>query len=561
MANITSGRTDESGTTIRDYVRVARRRKWIILQAVVLVPAAAIAFSLTQTKLYQATAEVLLSRQNLAAALTGTPDATANLQADRITETQASLARVPDVARRVLRATGVVMTPEEFLAASSVSPKQNADLLVFTVTDRVPGRAKTLASAYAQQFTRYRAELDTRALARARIEVETKLGELSRTGDRQSELYRSLVDKQLQLSTLEALQTSNAYTVRRAEETVRVQPKPMRNAVLGLALGLGLGIGLAFLWEALDTRVRSATEIGEWLDLPLLARVPPPPKGFGKENRLVMLAQPTGTSAEAFRMLRTNLEFACLEGEDVRVILVTSAVELEGKSTTAANLALAEARGGRRVALVDLDLRRPYIDRYFGLMHAEGITNVALGTIPLEQALHRIDLAVGEAAMEERAAAAEANGHADRGSLDVLVAGPLPPDPGEFVGTKKLAEILVRLRAAYDLVIVDTPPALRVGDALALSALADGVLVITRLNVVRRPMLRELRRALDTAPAPKLGLAVTGSGDGDTVGYGYGYGYPYGGYGYGDPEKIEKERAVASTRAKATAAAKEADRV
>ncbi|HVM68952.1 MAG TPA: Wzz/FepE/Etk N-terminal domain-containing protein, partial [Gaiellaceae bacterium] len=121
--------TGEQGTTLRDYLNVARRRKWIILQAVVLVPAAALAFSLSQTKLYEASAEVLLSNQNLAAALTGTPDLARNLQADRVAQTQANLARVPDVARRVISATDADMTAEEFLQSSSVSAKQNADLL------------------------------------------------------------------------------------------------------------------------------------------------------------------------------------------------------------------------------------------------------------------------------------------------------------------------------------------------------------------------------------------------------------------------------------------------
>lgn len=553
--------TDEAGTTLSDYVNVARRRRWIILQAALLVPAAAVAFSLTQARLYQATAEVLLSRQNLAAALTGTPDATANLDADRLVETQASLARVPDVARGVLRATHVEMTPEAFLAASSVSPKENADLRVFTVTDRVPERAERLATAYARQFTRYRAELDTRALTRARTEVEARLDELSRAGDRKGELYRSLVDKQLQLSTLESLQTSNAYTVRRAEETVRVQPRPVRNALLGLALGLVLGIGLAFLWEALDTRVRSSAEIGERLGLTLLAHVPPPPRALVKEDKLVMLAQPMGTNAEVFRMLRTNLEFARLEGEDVRVILVTSAVEQEGKSVTAANLALAEARSGRRVALVDLDLRRPYVDRFFRLRHAQGITDVALGNVALGAALHSIDFAMGEPTAIGRAVQPDTNGRGEMGSLDVLTSGPLPPDPGEFVGTKRLAEILAHLRAAYDLVIIDTPPVLRFGDAMTLSRQADGILAITRLNVVRRPMLGELRRQLATAPARTLGYVVTGS----RVGYGYGYGYPYGGYGYGDPGKVEKEKidkrhAEGATEPEAAAGARVADR-
>ena len=115
-----------------------------------------------------------------------------------------------------------------------------------------------------------------------------------------------------------------------------------------------------------------------------------------------MIAQPTGTNAEAFRMLRTNLDFATLESSGARTILVTSAVEQEGKSTTSANLAIAEARAGRRVVLVDLDLRVAYLDRFFGLLHAEGITDVALGNVTLESALKRIDLDTGAVALGTR---------------------------------------------------------------------------------------------------------------------------------------------------------------
>ena len=147
----------ESVASLRDYLVVARRRKWIILYALVLVPAAAIAFSLTQQRLYTASSEVFLSRQNLGAALTGTPDPIASQQADRLAQTQANLARVPEVARRALEQQGAGgMTPESFLAASSVSAQQNADLLTLSVTDPSAARAQALASAYARAFTEYR---------------------------------------------------------------------------------------------------------------------------------------------------------------------------------------------------------------------------------------------------------------------------------------------------------------------------------------------------------------------------------------------------------------------
>ncbi len=528
-----------------------------MLVCAVLVPAAALFFSLRQDAQYAASANVLLSRQNLGAMLEGTTDTSLFANDERFAATQAELAHTPDVARQALSIARVsALTPDELLQESSVTTKGTTDILEFRVTDGDPDRAELLATSFARAFVSYRSRLDTQALAKARSEVTSTLDRLKAEGRESSNLFTSLEEKEQQLQTLQTLQTSQVYVTRRADDAVQVAPKPARNAVLGLALGLVLGVGLAFAFDALDTRVRSATEIGEKLGLPLLARVPPPPKGFARENKLVMLQQPTGTNAEAFRMLRTNLEFAALEGDDMRVLLVTSAVEEEGKSTTAANLALAEARAGRKVVLVDLDLRRPYIDRFFSLLHAEGITDVALGNIALEDALHRIDLAVGSPAGRLRVVTAESNGHGERGSLDVITAGPLPPDPGEFVGTKRLAEILTRLRQRYQLVIVDTPPMLRVGDTMALSPQVDGILVVTRLNVVRRQMLGELRRILDSAPVPKLGFVVTGSGGGETAGYGYGYGYPYGGYGYGDPEKMDQERAAA----RSGDAAKEADR-
>jgi receptor protein-tyrosine kinase len=290
-----------------------------------------------------------------------------------------------------------------------------------------------------------------------------------------------------------------------------------------------LGAGLAFLVDTLDTRVRSASEIGGRLNLPLLARIPSPPRKLAREDRLVMLANPTGSQAEAFRMLRTNLDFAQLDSE-ARTLLVTSAVEKEGKSTTAANLAVALVRAGRRVALVDLDLRRPYLERFFQLPTTPGITDVALGRTQLAEALQRIDLGTGLGSARSLANGQE-NGRGEQGVLDVLTSGPIPPDPGEFVGTRRLEQILAELRRDYELVLLDSPPLLRVGDAMTLSTRADGVVVVTRLNLVRRPMLGELKRLLAAAQAPVLGFVVTGADAGkrdDAYGYGYSSGYGYG---------------------------------
>lgn len=472
-----------------------------------------------------------LSSQDLAGALTGI--STGYVDEVRLADTQASLAHVPAVAGRALKLAPVEgMTPEALLGSTTVVPQAGTNILTFTVTNTDPQVAERLATSYAQAFTTYRGELDSDAVRRARALIQTRLEALTADGESKSPLATSLREKDQQLATLEALQTSRTYVIRTADEATKVSPQPRRNAVLGLLLGLVLGTGLALAIEALDTRVRSAGEISEYLRWPLLGRLPPPAKKLQKADQLAMLAQPSGSQAEAFRVLRTNLDFARLAADDVRTILITSSVEQEGKSTTAANLAVALARSGKRTCLVDLDLRRPYLARFFHVVNTPGITDVALGLAPLDDALVDIDPATGQP-RELRAARepVQSTAAGDTGCIHVLVAGPLPPDPGEFVGTRKLGEVLMEVRDRYDIVVIDSPPLLRVGDAMTLSSRVDGLLVMTRLNTIKRPMLRELSRVLEAAPAAKLGYAVTGSqrqaGYPGSYGYGYGYGDAY----------------------------------
>jgi succinoglycan biosynthesis transport protein ExoP len=531
--------------TLRDYLHVLHRRKWILLQAVVLVPAAAVAFSLHQQKLYQASAQVLLSTQNLAAQLTGTQQVGVQVQPDRIAQTQADVARVPVVAARALRrAPGSGLTPQGLLADSSVSTSANSDILTFKVVNHHPALARRLVNAYAFAYTRYRRHLDTTAIRTALLNVDGRINRLAAAGGKHSALYSSLVDRQQTLATMSALQTSNATVVQDADKTALTQPKTTRNGILGLFLGIVLGIGLAFLWEALDTRVRTAPEISERLGgLPMLGRLPMPRRQFRTNNRLVMLGDPSAVEAESFRMLRTSLDFATL-GRDVRTIMITSAVEREGKSTTIANLAVALARAGQRVVLVDLDLRRPYLDRFFNL-EGPGVTQVALGHASLENAL-----TVGTVAITDRDAQSAkgrvrfTNGNGNgakpvRGVLAVLPSGPIPPDPGEFVGTAALGEILEDLRERADMVLVDAPPVLQVGDAMTLSAKVDGILLVTKMKTVRRHMLIDLGRQLAGSPTPVLGFVVTGAEEEQGYGYG-GYAYGYGSYGYGSYTPREK---------------------
>lgn len=480
-------------SSLRDYVQILRRRKWWALAVIVAIPAAAVAISLTQHASYRATAQVLLNRQDLSSALSGTPDTGSSQDPGRYASTQADLARVPTVAEAAISQSHVPVSLKSFLADSDVTSSPDSDLLEFGTNYRTPAGAEQLVDAYARAFVNYRRTLDTAALSRARADVATRLKSLPARGN--SALRQSLASKADELRTLQAVQTPHAILVRTADGANQTQPKVVRNALVALVLAIGLGIGLAFLVQALDTRVGSAVDIAEALRLPLLGRLPVPPRHVTKQNGIVMLAEPHGVQAEAFRVLRTNLELVNID-RDARIVMVVSGESDEGKSTTIANLAVAAARAGRHVVLVDLDLRRGDLDGLLGQAGQPGVSEVAVGTVSLGAALLPID--VGGDATEERA-----------GSLHLLPAGHLPPSAGELAASERVGELLAELSDQADLVLIDAPPFLHVGDAMALSARVDGVVVVTRLDV-RRPVLDEIQRALEKFRALTLGAVVTG---------------------------------------------------
>lgn len=511
----------DHATTFVDQLRVAWRRKWLIALPLVLIPLIAVFLSLRQARVYEASADVFLKRENLAATISGIPDYSQFGDRSSYAETEMVLARGPQVIERVLRATARLRRGRS-LGSVSVTPSRSADLLVFRALNGDPRLASAISNEYAKQFTAYRSQLDTATIEEARREVSKRLDELRPSRRQNRELYQTLVDKEQQLRTLAALQKSRTFVLRRATSAVQVSPKPVRSGVVGAGLGLLFGLGLAFLWHAFDTRLRSADEIAERLGLPLLARIPEPPKHLRRRNQLSMIAEPNSMQAEAFRMLKTNLEFVNLERR-ARSVMFTSAVESEGKSTTVLNLAVAFARSGTRVVLVDMDLRRPFLDRFLGFEGEMGITDMALGRATMEDALRRVLLSHPPA---DESTAGNGNASGVEGMLEVLGAGAVPPNPGELAGSKVIEDLLDELRERCDLLLIDAPPLLHVGDGLTLSARVDALVVVTRLNIIRRPTLRELRRVLDTSPASKLGFVLTGAEIED----GYGYRGYYGAY-------------------------------
>jgi polysaccharide biosynthesis transport protein len=486
------------------------------------LPVVAVAASLAQKPLYQASSQILVSRTDLADVLTNTPDPTSTeFDFNRIIQTEAQLAVTPAVARKVIREAGLRgETVKQFLAQSAVLTNPNSNIMTLRATAGNRALATSLASDYATAFIAYSQTQNLGMLRAAAVRLRGDLKGLKPGSPAynvdQAELQR--------IENLASLGNSTVSVVQTDSGAVQTQPQTGRNLILGLILGVVLGVALAFVFDRLDTRVRTSDEIAQRLRTPLLARLPAPPREISENDRIVMLAEPAGPAAEDFRVLRTNLIFADVD-RGARTILITSALASEGKSTTASNLAVALARGGQRVILADLDLRQPTLERYFDLPRSPGATNVLVGEATLEQALVEIPLG------DDAAVAAAANGRRNgtkgkrklhpEASLHVLSTGDLPPNPGELVTSVALRELLGELRERTDYLLIDIPPLLQVGDAMALSGDVDAIVLVARLGVVRRKMLDELTRLMAVAPAPTLGVVVTDATAEPGVGYGY----------------------------------------
>jgi succinoglycan biosynthesis transport protein ExoP len=501
--------------TLVDYLQVLRRRRWMFIATVVLVPAIAVALTMRQSPSYKASAQVLLDRDNVMGSQAAPTDPVRELQ------TQAELAGVPAVAERAIRAARVRnLTATDLLKWSSVAPALGSDFLTFSVTISDPEIAKRLATAYAKSYVDYRQDSDKQELKVARTAVQNRLGRLQRTGLTGSAEYRGLVREDRRLANLEALGIPAARVVRTADRATKVGPKIIRNEMIGLALGLVLGLALTFLWDALDTRIRSVETLRNGLGLRLLGRLPEPKRKLRKENRLLMLADPLGYEAEAFRVLRASFDYANADYQ-ARTIMVTSAVGGEGKSTTVANLAVALARAGRRVVLIDSDLRRPSVHRFFDLDQGPGLIEVELGHVELEDALRpvsftlRAPMATGSRPVPRR-----------EGTLEVLTAGHVFEAADELGMEQTVGRIAERLQDRADLVLIDAAPLLPVADAIALSAHVDALVLVVRHNSLRSSAFDDLRRTLASAPAPKLGFILTDAEAGDAYTHYYRYAPP-----------------------------------
>jgi tyrosine-protein kinase Etk/Wzc len=340
-----------------------------------------------------------------------------------------------------------------------------------------------------------------------------------------ADIYTFLLQKHEEARIAKASTISNINIVDPAIVPDKpVKPRKGKNLLLGLLVGLMFGAGAAFFMDYLDDTIKDEEEAKRALAWPLLAMIPAiegVAKGSGPAD-LVVQRNPKSSSAEAFRGLRTAIHFSSLK-RDCKVVMITSSFPGEGKTTIAANLALTFAQSGKRVILVDCDLRRPALHKIFDHSRNPGVTEVLAGDVPLAKALHTTGIE----------------------KIVLLTAGTIPPNPAELLSSTGMRELLTRLRANCDMVILDAPPVIPVTDAPLLTALTDLVVVVIESGRIPANAAKRMKELLQSVQAPVAGFVLNDRTAlySDTYGY-YGKGYygrrQYGYSYYGTDDQKEK---------------------
>ncbi|MGI5939468.1 MAG: Wzz/FepE/Etk N-terminal domain-containing protein [Thermoleophilia bacterium] len=533
---------------LADYLRVVRERGWIIAIAVVVVVAITLAVSLTSTPQYRASARLLYQKSNLDQALFGS-QVFSNTNQDRDVQTGATLVKLDPVAASVATALDSQKTGPELLDMVTVKAETNTNVIDIQVVSADAAEAAAVANAFAEQFILSRQTADRATVAAARELVKKELDSLS-SRDAQSAHGLMLKEKYENLRILESMQDGAFTLVQRAGvPTEPFSPQPLRNGVLALVVGLVLGFGLAFLLDYLDRRIRDEKVLEKEFGVPILAGVPAiggrwrthkeedGGRGSGRSSA------PVGFSShpallEPFRTLRSSLQYFDIDKNmRMRTILITSGLPMEGKTITTVNLALSLALSGKRVIILEADLRRPMVHEYLELDQHIGLSNVLAGTRQLADALQIVKADQFVPAKSRRGRGEHEDAMLLQRNLYALTSGNLPPNPAELLSSAKMIELLQDVGHMADYTLIDTPPVLMVSDALALATHVDAVIVAARLNATTREQAQETRNALNRAGARVIGVVA---GDvkrhGSRYGrYTYGYGYRYGyGYGYED---------------------------
>jgi capsular exopolysaccharide synthesis family protein len=519
--------TPTGSVELRDYLRVFKRQLALIVAITLLGAAAAAAYTFRRTPVYESTASVLVR-----AITTNAFDPGSRVDQQLNMFNQRQLAMSEPVAALAAKSLKTPATPAQLLEHVKVDVPANSQILRIRYQDTVPLTAQRGADAFAKAYLASR-EADARA--QATTSQKSLQADITRFQKQASAAEKVIGDPDADSATRQAAQAKLAAANNRLDQLLSqlsgfqsldftpgtviaaaglpstpASPNNRLDIGIGLLVGLFLGIVLAFVRDRTDDRLRGREDLAERLDRPVLATIPPLSKRVrhqGKlrwkrrhRNSLVTLEQPNSPAAESYRTLRTRM--ARLAAQlDINSVMVVSAGVGEGKSTTAANLAVVLAETGKDVLLVSADLRRPRVHQFFGLSNKTGLSNLLTdGTPPGKR---KGPVADGRQMASELWSVAP--------NLWVILSGPLPPHPSALMDSDAMRQFLKEQRDLFDFIILDCPPALVVADAMALAPLADAILVVADAKESDREQVSRLKEEVEQVGGRIVGAVLNRS--------------------------------------------------
>jgi non-specific protein-tyrosine kinase len=500
---------------LRQYWDLLKKWLWLILLTAVVAGAAAFFFSSRQTPIYRASTRLMVSQTGNSTAYSNYADI---LAAERLSNTYAQMLTSRRLIQAAITKTGLegVVYPAELAGAISVQPVRDTQLIDLSVEYPDPVIAAKLANALPEVFVEFNNQQQTARYQELKSSLQAQLKDLSEeiqatdaelqeladATDAESKARTAVLEDRLaqyrntfgnvlaQLENIRLAEANALDTIVVVEEAVPpqhpVRPRVLMNTLLAAIVGGMIGLGAAFLIEYLDDTIKTPDDIGRITTLSTLGIIA---RGKGDDpDTIITLEDPRSPVAEAYRTIRTGIQFAGVD-KPLRTMVVTSAGPGEGKSTTAANLAVVLAQAGKRVILIDADLRKPTQHKRWGVPNTIGLT----GALLMDELSDNLDYLLSGTQVE---------------NLWVLTSGQLPHNPSELLGSHKLQQLTEHLLNDYDVLLFDSPPALAVTDPVVLGREMDGVIIVVDAGNTREPALVHVLTEMEKVQAHVLGIVL-----------------------------------------------------
>lgn len=514
------------GNELRQYIALLRRWLWLLVLATVLAGGAAYLVSRQMTPVYEASTTVLIRE---ASNSVNASDYQSIITSERLASTYAEMMKNTPILEAVREQVDPSMSVRRLRQSISVRPIRDTQLIEIDVEDTNPQRAANVANILVDVFSERNQEIQSARFASSKESLKSQLDGMERQiqdtrgalneldGESESpernrlettlrqyeQTYASLLQSFEQVRVAEAQSTSGIVQVEPATVPLNpVRPRTLTNVLLASIVGLMLAVGGVFLYEYLDDTLKDPAFVTEALSLPILGLIA---THETEGDAPIAVTQPRSPVTEAFRSLRTNIQYAGVDRR-IRTLLVTSAEPGVGKSTVLSNFAVVLAQSGQNIVMIEADLRRPALHKRMNVPNRTGLSDLFV---------HE-DMTLDYVIQQSQYA-----------SLSIITSGEKPPNPSELLGSAKMDQIVAQLQERFDRIVIDAPPLMAVTDAAVLAPHVDGVLLIAQPGQTKVPALQQTVKQLRHVGANVIGVVLNNVKLSDAR-----YGYYYDGYYY-----------------------------